>query len=139
MADENRDENSSNRKSAVGLILGTGVGGAYFDGEKILEGCYGSACEFGHIQLYDSGHSCYCGNSGCAEQYLSGPALEAHYNSRKYSRVQKVVSAEEIFLLAASGDPQASACVVQYKKNLAKFLSIISNIFDPQLIILEEV
>lgn len=121
---------------AMGVILGTGVGGGCVWQGQLYAGRRGAACEFGHIVLESGGHPCYCGQEGCAEQYLSGPALEAAYASRIYSHLHERPSSQDIFDLQQKGDPIAIAIVKQYCRYLAKFLSILIQCFDPTYIVL---
>ena len=56
--------------------MGTGVGGGIIIDGKIHHGRTNIAGEWGHHCLHTEGNSCYCGNKGCVETYISGPALE---------------------------------------------------------------
>ncbi len=60
----------------VMLTLGTGVGGAYFDGQQIVFGSDFRFGRFGHLPLYENGLPCNCGRQGCIETYVSGSALK---------------------------------------------------------------
>lgn len=66
-------------RSVFGVIMGTGVGGGLVIGGGIHRGRSGAAGEWGHHALHPGGRPCYCGRRGCAEAYLSGPALEARW------------------------------------------------------------
>ena len=66
-------------RTVFGVIMGTGVGGGLVIGGRIHGGRSGMAGEWGHHALHPGGRPCYCGRSGCAEAYLSGPALEARW------------------------------------------------------------
>ena len=65
--------------TVFGVIMGTGVGGGLVIGGRIHRGRAGAAGEWGHHTLHPGGRPCYCGRLGCAEAYLSGPALEARW------------------------------------------------------------
>lgn len=65
--------------TVFGAIMGTGVGGGLVIGGRIHRGRAGAAGEWGHHTLHPGGRPCYCGRLGCAEAYLSGPALEARW------------------------------------------------------------
>ena len=67
------------RRAVFGAIMGTGVGGGLVVGGRIHRGRSGAAGEWGHHALHPGGRPCYCGRRGCAEAYLSGPALEARW------------------------------------------------------------
>lgn len=63
-----------------GVILGTGVGGGIVIHNSLHCGRTNIAGEWGHHTLHQNGNFCYCGKSGCAETYLSGPSLEKRWN-----------------------------------------------------------
>jgi fructokinase len=104
---------------AVGITLGTGVGGGLVTQGLVLNGSVGSAMEVGHISLNPQGPSCYCGNRGCSETYLSGTALN------------KLMDSKEIF--SKSNDENIIVCNIlqDYRANFLHFLSILNNLFNP--------
>jgi len=59
-----------------GVILGTGVGGGIVINGSLHKGRANIAGEWGHHTLHPNGRQCYCGQQGCVETYISGPALE---------------------------------------------------------------
>tara|TARA_B100000029_G_scaffold19088_1_gene19062 strand:- start:4 stop:873 length:870 start_codon:yes stop_codon:yes gene_type:complete len=70
-----------NHNLVFGVILGTGVGGGIIIDGKIHHGRTNIAGEWGHHCLHLDGNNCYCGNKGCVETYISGPALEKHWST----------------------------------------------------------
>ena len=104
---------------AIGITLGTGVGGGLISQGKIYTGAHGAGLEVGHISLNPDGHQCYCGQKGCAESYLSGTALN------------KISNSKEIFSQALSGESQANKILENYRTNFIHFLSILNNLFNP--------
>ena len=120
---------------AVGLILGTGLGGGLFCHGKIFRGKDGSALELGHSTFVKDGKMCYCGRRGCAEQYLSGSALEENFNQRRSANLPQS-DAATIFTLAEKKIPTAVAVINQYRHDLAQLLANVSNTFDPHYIVL---
>lgn len=120
----------------IGIILGTGVGGGFIKNKKMMEGRHGGCAEIGHTIFSPQAPMCYCGQRGCVEQVLSGPAFEASFNSRRYSQAKDFHSAPEIFHLAAKMDPIAMACIKQYQADLITFLTQLTNMFDPDAIVL---
>ena len=67
-----------------GVIMGTGVGGGVIIRKKIHTGRTNIAGEWGHHCVRPDGNSCYCGNNGCIETYISGPALERYWTKLTY-------------------------------------------------------
>ena len=121
---------------ALGVIIGTGCGGGIIIGGKMITGRNGASGEIGHYTLIKGGHPCHCGKSGCAEQYLSGVALEAAFASRIYSQIEKRPNSREIFELAAQQESVAKAIVQQFKKHLASFIANMSNVLDADYFVL---
>lgn len=81
--------------SAVGVFVGTGVGGALVIGGRLYRGSTGSAGEVGHMILHEGGALCGCGNYGCLEALASRTAM-----------------AKDGVALAASGKAPALAAAV---------------------------
>jgi fructokinase len=123
--------------TAVGIILGTGCGGGIVIQGRTLQGARGGGGELGHTILYRDGHQCYCGQSGCAEQYLSGPGIESRMATRHYSQLgTTLLTSREVFEKAQASDPAAMAVVLRYKDDLARFLGGLTSVFDPHYFVL---
>jgi glucokinase len=63
------------KKNAVGVFVGTGVGGGIVIGGELYRGATGSAGEVGHMILLEGGPACGCGNYGCLEALASRTAM----------------------------------------------------------------
>ncbi|MBU6153441.1 MAG: ROK family protein [Bdellovibrionales bacterium] len=118
----------------VGITLGTGVGGGIIMNGKLIRGRRGGAGEIGHMGLRPADRSCYCGKSGCAEQFLSGPGLEHSYRIRAHPETP--VPGKQIFARSENNDPYARSAVEGYKQDLLHLLSNLSNVLDPHLMVL---
>lgn len=64
-------------QSMLFFTLGTGVGGGVVIDRKLRLGPLGAAGELGHQTILPEGPRCGCGNRGCLETLVSGPALAA--------------------------------------------------------------
>lgn len=64
-------------KNILMLTLGSGVGGAYFRGGKIIAEKDNMFGRYGHLTLHGGGRLCTCGKRGCVETYLSGRAIHS--------------------------------------------------------------
>jgi fructokinase len=75
--------------SVFGLILGTGVGGGFIFNGHVVAGANGLCGEIGHMPLPYAEESdgkrivCGCGQIGCIETYISGPALARLYDLKR--------------------------------------------------------
>lgn len=125
--------------SVFGVILGTGVGGGWVFNGRLLQGPNGLAGEWGHNPLPARksdelpGPTCYCGQQGCLEAWLSGPALIADYE--RHSGHRNIADAQQL-VAAASGNPAAHAALIRHTDRLARSLAVIINACDPAAIVL---
>jgi fructokinase len=121
-----------------GIILGTGVGGGIALNGQPLRGANAIAGEWGHNPLpwpepsEIPGSTCYCGQSGCIETFLSGPALARGFAASG----GPALTAEAIVQRAAEGDKQAERALVTFEHRLARSLAHIINILDPDAIVM---
>ncbi|MHC4399775.1 MAG: ROK family protein [Planctomycetota bacterium] len=63
-------------RSAVGILVGTGIGSGIVEEGKLWRGARESAAEIGHIVMQIGGPKCGCGNRGCFEALASRTAIE---------------------------------------------------------------
>jgi fructokinase len=133
---EATDGAAAGAKIVFGAILGTGCGAGIVVNGAILEGRHRLAGEFGHTPLpWPSSdemplRKCWCGQSGCLEAYLSGPALAFECDG------PGATDATSIPTRAAAGNPQAIAALAIHADRLARALATITNILDPDAIVL---
>ena len=116
-----------------GVIMGTGVGGGIVLDKKPLIGLQGLGGEWGHTFLDDSGGDCYCGNRGCVEMLISGPALESFYSRRsgRSKRLAEIVDAARL-----GEDMVAVETVNRLMHFFGKGIANVINILDPEVIVL---
>jgi fructokinase len=118
------------------VIIGTGVGAGIVSGGRILDGPNGTGGEWGHVPLpwmraeEFPGLRCWCGQLGCLETYLSGPALAADCDG------PGARDASGLPARAASGDQHAQAALARHADRLARALAMMANILDPDVIVL---
>ncbi|MBN1553595.1 MAG: ROK family protein [Phycisphaerae bacterium] len=62
--------------TAVGVFVGTGIGGGILVNRKLLRGTRYSAAEVGHMVMDIHGPICGCGNRGCLEAIAARVAME---------------------------------------------------------------
>ena len=62
-------------RQAVGVTIGTGIGGGIILDGRLYHGASDIAGEIGHMTIDANGRRCKCGNYGCLEAYASGPAI----------------------------------------------------------------
>jgi glucokinase len=130
------------------LTLGTGVGGGIISGGRPLRGASGAAAEIGHMVIDIDGPECpaNCPGRGCLEAYVAGPAMGAAARAaaglepesalgRALARGE-VVDSRLLTQLALGGDAGAIAVLERVGERLGAGLVTLSNIFDPELIVI---
>ena len=115
-----------------GVILGTGVGGGLVIDGRLWAGPQHIAGEWGHHAIDPAGPACYCGQRGCVETLLSGPALEAAYRAAG----GPPASAAQIAARAAAGEAAAADVVACYLDRFGRALANVIDILDPDVVVL---
>lgn len=126
--------------SMFGAILGTGAGGGYCVGGRLLRGYNGLAGEWGHWTLpagLREQHGlpiwpCGCGLAGCLERYVSGSGMTALYQFFG----GEALDAEAINARAEAGEALALRTLAVHLDLLAQGLAGLMLILDPHLIVL---
>jgi predicted NBD/HSP70 family sugar kinase len=78
------------------------------------------------------GPLCYCGKRGCLETWISGPGFKNDYERN----TGKSLSTHDIIEAANKGEEKAYSALNRYMNRLARGLSQIINIIDPDAIVL---
>ena len=117
---------------AFGVILGTGVGGGIVIDGRVWTGPQHIAGEWGHHAIDPAGPGCYCGQRGCVETLLSGPALEAAYRAAG----GPAAAAAEVAARAAAGEATAAAVLERYLDHFGRALANVIDILDPDVVVL---
>lgn len=123
---------------AVAIILGTGCGGGVVIGGKLVEGAHGIGGELGHMSLpwprdaeLDA-PGCWCGQRGCIELWVSGSGLQREYEAVNGVRMDGATMIER----ARHGELAPNAALDRYVHRLGRTLAMISNLIDPDTIVL---
>lgn len=130
---ESADGAGAGASSVFAVILGTGVGAGIAIGGRLHEGFNRIGGEWGHNPLpwmtaeEFPGPACWCGQRGCIEKFLCGPALAADADGP---------GARDASGLPARSDAAARAALGRHADRLARALAHVVNILDPEVIVL---
>jgi len=126
------------------VILGSGAGAGIAVGGRAHHGPNTSAGEWGHNPLpfpdvtEIPGAACYCGRHGCLETWVSGRAF-----AREFRRHAEVDLGEPVDLAPAQivarmreGDRLARLVWSRYVDRVARGLSLVVNILDPDVLVM---
>jgi len=119
------DGAAKNFKTVFGIILGSGCGGGLVINKKIIIGPNSFTGEWGHIPIGKPD------SETNIEEYISGKGLERKFTAR----FNKNLSAHEIFKNAKDNSQDEIEIIDEFKKKLARSLSLIINVIDPDAIV----
>lgn len=121
------------------VIIGTGSGSGIFSFGGLINGRNVIGGEWAHNTLPFcrdlnelEGHECYCGQLGCIETFISGPALEKDF----FLSTGKKAFCTEIADMADSGDEEAEIVMKRYENRLGRSFASVINVLDPDVIVL---
>ncbi|HVQ46854.1 MAG TPA: ROK family protein [Gemmatimonadales bacterium] len=133
-------------RNAIGITIGTGIGGGIIVDGKLYHGASDCAGEIGHTTIDTEGRRCKCGNYGCLEAYASGPnialraveELKAGAVSRLADYVGgdlRQVTAQTVYQAAHDGDQLALEVVNDTAKFLGVGIANLLNVFNPEVVV----
>jgi glucokinase len=133
-------------RTAIGITIGTGIGGGLILDGKLYHGASDVAGEIGHTTIDMEGRRCKCGNYGCIEAYASGPnialraveEIEAGAVSRLPSLVGgdlSAITAQTVYQAAADGDELALEVVNDTARFLGVGIGNLLNVFNPEVVV----
>ncbi len=116
---------------ALGMMLGTGVGGALWMDGALLDGPHGAAGEIGHIPGFGD-TPCSCGGRGHLETLASGRFIGTRYGER----TGRHTSAREVAAAAGRGDPDAIAVFQAAGSAVARAILITAGVVDVTTVVI---
>lgn len=129
--------------------LGRGIGGGLVVDGKIYHGASSTAGEIGHLIVKQNGPKCSCGNYGHLEAIASAQAIvramiglsvehpETEEAIRRVTGARaERITAEQVFHLAAAGDPVARGVTQEVYTYLGIALANIVHMINPGIIVL---
>ena len=124
-----------NYRDAVFVCIGTGIGGAVFLNDKLLEPSRYEGFEIGHMIIEANGRECTCGKRGCFETYASIKALK-HRVTKILGERQDVSGQYLRENLLIKDNEEVQAEVESFLNYLKIGLGNLIDIFEPEAICL---
>lgn len=133
-------------RTAIGITIGTGIGGGLILHGRLFHGHSDCAGEIGHTTIEVNGRQCKCGNYGCLEAYASGPAIaqraveaiQSGYETAlpKYVAGRlELITAQTVYDAAHDGDELALDVVGDTAKFLGAGVANLVNVFNPEVVV----
>jgi glucokinase-like ROK family protein len=131
----------------VFISIATGVAAGIVCAGTLYFGSNSSAGELGHMTIIPDGPLCPCGNRGCLQQLVSGPALantarqrlrhlEASMLADLVADRLEMITAHTVFQAAEQGDSVAQAIVDEAATYLGIAIANLINLLNPKMIVL---
>jgi predicted NBD/HSP70 family sugar kinase len=127
----------------IWLYLGSGVGSGIVLKGRPFTGTRGFAGEIGHCRISDKDVPCGCGKSGHLESFASKNAvIEAaqraarEHPSSRLAQMGPIRELAPLFDAAREGDRTANTVLARLGDDIAKGVSYLVNVIDPQMIVL---
>ncbi len=111
-----------------------GVGAGIIAAGRLLRGGAGYSGELGHVQVDPSGPTCACGRSGCLEAVASVAALVRRTTGAEPGDLEPEV--DDLVRRARAQEPGVLAALREAGRHLGLGLAILSNVVNPELVIL---
>jgi len=130
---------------ALGVFVGTGIGGGLIIDGKAYNGFNKNAAEIGHIVIKAGGAKCGCGNQGCMEAYASRTAIardikKAIKSGKKTLAAKKmnkegIITSNDIKECYEAGDKVVKKIVDRATKYLGLGIGSLVNVLSPEVIV----
>jgi len=117
-------------RDLVAVFVGTGVGGGFVSGGRLVEGRHGMAAEIGHAAWRPAaGPRCGAGHAGCFEAFLGGECL-----ARRAAAAGLPGDARELWQAARQGEPRARALAQEAEAAMGALCVLLVTLLDPEVI-----
>jgi predicted NBD/HSP70 family sugar kinase len=113
------------------LSIGTGVAAGFVLGGALRRGRRGASGEIGHLVIDPAGPECRCGQRGCMEAMVAGPAI-----ARQWPASNGTSPAVALADAAQGGDPRAVAVLAVVADNVAAAVTVLALTVDPDVVVL---
>jgi N-acetylglucosamine repressor len=115
-------------ESMLVVNIGRGVGAGLVMNGNLYHGSDDIAGEVGHMTIDLYGDVCECGNRGCLQTFITGPAIAR--------RAQHELSGEQLYGLAVSGDENILSVFKETGEIIGVGLTNLIHIINPEKIVL---
>jgi glucokinase len=134
---------------AVGIWVGTGIGGGLIANGELDRGFRGAAGEIGHMLIKEDGPECGCGRKGCVEALASRTAMEREMRSLSKKakdgggvlaimkeRNKDRMTSSIIQRALKADDPIMKEVVSKAQHYLGLLAGNLVNMYDPEMIVI---
>ena len=133
---ENRYGIGRNVNSFVIITIGTGLGAGIVINNKLFDGSYGYAGEFGHTKIENIDRVCNCGGIGCLETIVSANGIKRTIAQKlNLGNTKKAPDIKTVFEKAKKGDIVCKETLEYTFQVLGKKISDLIHVLTPEAIV----
>ena len=127
-----REDNSD----FVYIGIRSGIGSAYMNQNKLMDGVQGNAGYIGHTVLNAEGPMCVCGNRGCLDAYAGELALTRRYQELTNSENESYYTMRDFMKLSRNGDAVSQKILKDAAFYLGITISNLIKILEPKMVLI---
>lgn len=125
--------NHGELSSMLVMNIGLGVGAGLVIEGDLYHGAQNIAGEVGHMTIDLHGLVCECGNRGCLQTFITGPAIAERAME---IRPEQRLTAEKVYELAIAGDKELENLLKETAMVIGIGLTNLIHIINPQKVVL---
>ena len=125
--------NHGELESMLAVNIGRGVGAGLIVEGKLYHGSSDIAGEIGHMTIDLHGEICECGNQGCLQTFVTGPAITRKVAGKTSANS---LTAEDVYEQAIQGNEDFAAILTEAGKAMGVGLTNLIHIVNPEKIVL---
>ncbi|MER8182298.1 ROK family protein [Kitasatospora sp. NPDC094015] len=127
---------AAGHRSALCMVVSTGVGGGLVLDGRVHAGLTGNAGHIGHISVDLHGDPCPCGSVGCVEGLASGTAIARYALAHGWRAPGADASAAAVAESARAGDPVALAAFDRAARALAAGIAATATLVEIEAVVI---
>ena len=125
--------NHGELESMLAVNIGRGVGAGLIIEGKLYHGSSDIAGEIGHMTIDLHGEICECGNQGCLQTFVTGPAIARKVAGKTMANP---LTGEGVYEQAIEGNEDFAAILTESGKAMGVGLTNLIHIVNPEKIVL---
>lgn len=123
-------------QSLAYISIGTGVAAGVILNGRLHRGHNGMAGEIGHMIVEPGGAQCNCGQHGCLETIVAGPAIVRQLIAAAPETQSTVRNAGDVYAAAVQGHAAAQAVVQRVGQHLSRAIQWLVMMYDVEKVVI---
>ncbi len=120
----------------LALNIGRGVGAGLVVNRQLFHGAQDIAGEVGHMTIELDGERCECGNRGCLQTFVSGPAIGKIATRTLATHDKREITGEDVYQMALAGNKKCIEILERTGEIIGIGLTNLIHVINPEKIII---